>query len=240
MRPVLPVLLVLLGTSAFGFGGNFLNLYTPAYNASRGDLEFTMNHRFFGKALEEDPLDSFFGMDNGANVRIGLRYFFGDDLDLGVTHTRLGHRNTVSAGWNTVVSSLNTEFGVLAGYTSFKPSPIEDREGGIIATFTASTWLLQNRLRPVLNYAIDGSSEYNGPGLGLEFAATEKFSIIGEYFPSAVDNMNASFSAGGRYSTWGHQFMLGLSNSSLIGARELIAGAATNDLSVALSIRRVF
>lgn len=240
MGSIIPVVLVLVCSTAFGFGGNFLNLYTRADNASKGDFEFTMNHRFFGKALEDDPLDSFFGLDDGANVRVGLSYFLYDDLDIGVTHTRMGHRNTVSVGWNTVISTLNAELGALAGYTSFKPSPIEDREGGIVATLTASTWFLNNRVRPVLNYAFDGYSEDNGPGIGLEIAATEKFSVIGELFPSADEELNASFSVGGRYSTWGHQFLLGLSNSNSIGVQRQLAGAASNDLSVTLSIRRVF
>lgn len=235
-------ILLLLAITAVGqtYNGSFLNLYSPISGTSQGDFEFSMNHRFFSAALKDEPLESFFGLDSGANVRFGMRYYAGADFYLGASHTRLGHSNAVNAGWARVVGE-DFEFGIEAGYFNTKPSSNADREGGLTATGSFSVSLLDSRLRPVLNYAFDGYRENNGAGFGIDFQVAEKISLFGEYFPSSnEDSPEDCFGFGSRYNTWGHQFLLGLTNSSGIGIYDQLEGSNTRDLSFALSIRRVF
>lgn len=239
MKLVIPAVLVLLCATASGYGGAFLNLHSFS-GISAGDFEFSMNHRFIGAAMKNDPLDSFFGLDNGANVRFGLRYFPTDELYLGFTHTKLLHMNTITAGWEHTISLFNTELGALLGYSSLKMTSSSDREGGLVATIYLSAWFLSGRIRPVFNYAFDGNLDESGPGLGLEIAAGDKISLMGEYFLYIGDDDSEDcFSFSGSYSTWGHQFMLGFTNSVSIGPQGQLNGSTTNDLSVALSIRRL-
>lgn len=222
------------------YSGSFLNLYTPISGTTGGDFEFAMNHRFLGAALKNEPFDSFFGLDNGANVRISMRYYAKDDFHLGVSHARLGNINTVAAGW-TISALDNLEFAVEAGYESVKISSSEDREGGIIATGCVAVNLLDNKLKPVFNYAFDGYRDNSGAGLGLEFQAAERFALFGEYYPSVEDGGEEDcFGFGCRYNTWGHQFLLGLTNSSGIGIYQQLPGSYTGDLSFAISLRRLF
>ena len=220
------------------YNGSFLNLFTPISGTSGGDFEFSMNHRFFGAALKNEPFDSFFGLDNGANVRFGMRYYPKDNFHLGFTHTRLGNINTITAGW-TMNALENLDFAVEAGYTSVKVS--DDREGAIIATGCLEASFLNDRLRPVINYAFDGYRENNGAGLGLDFQVAEKVALFGEYFPSVDESTEEDcFAFGCRYNTWGHQFLLALTNSPGIGIYEQLPGSYTGDLFFALSIRRLF
>ncbi len=240
MKLIIPAVLILLCATASGYGGAFLNLHSFTSGISAGDFEFTMNHRFIGAAMKDDPLDSFFGLDDGANVRFGLRYFPVDGLYLGVTHTKLAHMNSITAGWEHTISTLNTELGAVVGYSSVKMNSTSNREGGMVATIYLSAWFLSDRIRPVFNYAFDWHQDENGPGLGLEIAATDRISLMGELFPYTGDDDRedcVSFSVG--YSTWGHQFILGFTNSVSIGPQGQLSGSTTNDLSVALSIRRM-
>lgn len=233
-------LLLAITAAGYTYNGTFLNLYSPVSGTSQGDFEFSMNHRFFGTALKNDPLDSFFGLDSGANVSVGMRYYPVEDFYLSASHARLQKVNTVNAGWSAIAGE-NLEFGIEAGYISVKPSSVDDREGGIAVTGSISLSFLQNKLRPVLNYAFDGNRDNNGAGLGIEFQAAERVAFFGEYFPASNDDADQDcFGFGCRYNTWGHQFLLGLTNSSGIGIYEQLEGSATADLSIALSIRRLF
>lgn len=239
MKYLLIAMIAISSVFASEYRGAFLNLPVPVDGISGGDLELVVNHRFFGYAFKNDPLESFFGLDNGANVSFGMRYFPADDLYLNYAHTRLWHRHTVSAGMSYMVLGPLQLLGEV-GYTTIKPGGAADWEGGLVATFSASARLLENRIRPVVNFAYDGNREESGPAFGLEVTVTDNVSVSGEYFPAAVENAdNDCFSFAGRYSTWGHQFILGLSNSSGIGPWDLLTGSSTGDLSVAFSIRRM-
>lgn len=240
MKATILILALTFPVIAQTYSGSFLNLYTPISGTGQGDFEFSMNHRFFGAALKDEPLDTFFGLDNGANVRFGMRYYARDDFYLSASHARLGNNNSVNAGWS-IDPAPSMEFGVECGYASIKPSSSEDREGGIMFTGSFSLSTLQGRLKPVFNYAYDGNREESGPGLGIEFQAAERLALFGEYYPAADDGAEEDcFGFGARYNTWGHQFLFGLTNSYGIGIYEQLAGSNTQDLSFALSIRRLF
>jgi len=236
------ILLAAISACALGasdYYGGFLNLLAPVNGLSQGSFELQVNHRFFGEAFKNDPLENFFGLDNGANVGFEARYFATGDLYFSYGHTRLLHGNRFSAGW------VEPELGpvsleVRAGYEAVKPSSQEDWDGGLTAEAGVSAMLLQDRLRPVVNFAYDGYLEEGGPGFGLEFYLMENMSLMGEYFPAAAEGaIEDCFSMGARYSTWGHQFIVALTNSHGIGPRGQLAGAADADLSMAFTIRRV-
>ncbi len=240
MKYVIVPLLIMLCASGFGYDGAFFNLYAPESGISEGDFEFSMNHRFFGAAFKDEPFDTFFGLDSGANVRFSFRYFPVENLSFGLSHSRLGSTNSIYAGWSESLLSPGIEFGLVAGYESVKLTSNSDREGGIIATAAVSAWLLNNRIRPLFNYSYDGYREDGGASAGLEVNVRDRMSLIGEYFLSTdSDDLNNCYTFGCRYSTWGHQFMLGMTNSFGVSAYEQLAGSSTSDLSIALSIRRL-
>ena len=235
----IPICLLLCGVAA-GYGGSFTNLLAPTYDVASGNIELSVDHRFFGAAFKDDPLDSFFGMDDGANVALSVRYFAANEFYVGYEHKRLGHVHTLLGGWQNILPSMTFEFSALAGYKSVKFSSNEDRESGMIATGSISAWFLNGKFRPVFNYSFDGYQDESGMGFGLELSATENISLLGEYFPSAGEGDEEDcFSFGCRYTTWGHQFNFSLSNSSGIGSRDMIMGTSDGDLSVSMGIKRL-
>ena len=233
---------VLLATAS-GYENGMLNLEVPYSGMEKGSLEFSVNHRFRGDAFE-DPFGDFFGMDLGANVAIGLKYFPMEEIDIRFSHTTTLKRITAGAGWSRALGGPGIESCIVAGYTSVEPLPDQDREGGFLGLVSFSAGPFSERYILVASYAYDGYAEKNGPGFGFEIILSDRFSLIGEYFP-VVDRQEGdfpenTFSLSGRYSTWGHQFMLGFSNSQGIGIWEQLSGVPNNDMTVSFSLRRLF
>jgi hypothetical protein len=242
-RFIVTALVMVLSLTASGFERSHLNLEVPYPGMPMGSFEVSLNHRFYGDAFE-DSFGDFFGMDNGANVSVALRYFVLDEVDVCLSHTRAAKEYTGGAGWSRGLGGPGLKAYVFAGYTSVEPVSNQDREGGFVSIVTLSAGPFGGKFIPVASYAYDGYLDRNGPGFGLEIMVSNRFSLTGEYFPVASreedDLPEDVFSFGGRYSTWGHQFLLGFCNSQGVGIRGQLTGAANNDLSVAFAVKRLF
>lgn len=225
--------------AASDYQGAMFNLMAPVSGISQGAFELAVNHRFFGSAFKDDPLETFLGLDEGANVAFGVRYLAMDNLYLSYEHGRLLHRNSMSLGWmESALEPLVFEFN--AGYRAIKPGSEDDWDGGMTATAGVSAMFASNMLRPVINFAYDGYQDEGGIGMGLEIVLLENTSLWGEYFPAADDAAEYDcFSFGARHSTWGHQFIFALTNNIGIGPQDQILGSPTNDLHVGFQIRRM-
>jgi hypothetical protein len=57
-----------------------INLVNPS-GLEKGQLEFSVRHRFFGQFTEK-PFDTFFGLTAGAHVGLGLRYTVAHPFEL--------------------------------------------------------------------------------------------------------------------------------------------------------------
>lgn len=240
MRLMTAILIIAAAASAQTYNGSFLNLPAPLYGAKTGDFEFYMNHRFFGEAFGDNTGDSFFGLDDGANVNFGLRFYARDDIYVSASHKRLGSRNTLMAGWS--ASPLdNISFCVEAGWSTVKPTSTGDREDGLLLDGSIAISFLQDKFHPVISFGLDDDRDLSGFGLGASFQATERFAILGEYYPADNDDSEHDcFAFGGRYNTWGHQFLLGLTNTTGIGIFDQLEGSSTDELSFAIAVRRLF
>jgi len=232
-----------LSAAASGYENGMLNLEVPYVGMPKGSLELSVNHRFLGDAFE-DPFGDFFGMDLGANVSIRLKYFVLDEVDIRFSHTTAMKRITAGAGWSRALGGPDLESCIVVGYTSVEPLPDQDREGGFISQVMLSAGPFGGRFIPVASYAYDDYTGESGPGFGLEIMVSDRFSLTGEYFP-VVDRQEEdfeedAFSFSGRYNTWGHQFMLGFSNSQGIGIWDQLSGVPSNDMTLSFSIRRLF
>jgi hypothetical protein len=59
MRIAVTLLAIAFPLAAYGPG--MLNIETPAPSTGEGSLELRLNHRFYGAALKDEPIESFFG-----------------------------------------------------------------------------------------------------------------------------------------------------------------------------------
>jgi len=227
------------------YGPGMFNIETPAPATEEGSIELRLNHRFYGAALKDEPIETFFGMDNGANVAAELGWFPVGGLEIRAGHVRSWKEYTLGGHWSTFVDSFEASFSL--GYFSVKPAANQDREGGLTLLGAFSAPFADGRVIPTVNYAYDGRTERHGPGFGLSLGLGENTALIGEYFPVVERDEDDplilpedSFSFGVRRTTWGHQFVFCLGNSTGIGPRGQLNGAATNDLALGFTIRRMF
>ena len=237
------VLVMALSLAASGYERSQLNLDVPYAGMPKGSFELSLNHRFYGDAFE-DSFGDFFGMDNGANVSVSFRYFVLDEVDFCFSHTRVRKEYTSGAGWSRLLGGPGLEAYIFAGYTSIEPVPDQDREDGFVSIVTLSAGPFGGKFIPIASYAYDGYLDRSGSGFGLEIMVSDRLSLTGEYFTVTSredsDLPEEAFSFGARYSTWAHQFLLGFSNSQGVGIRDMLTGAANNDLSVAFTVKRLF
>lgn len=238
-------MILLVAVPLLGYGPGMLNIETPSPSVERGSIEFRLNHRFYGSALKDEPLETFFGMDNGANVGVELGWFPVDGLEVRAGHVRSGREYGLSGHWSAYIDRFQASFSM--GFSSVKPAANQDREGGLTLLGAFSAPFASDRVTPTLNYSYHQRLDRHGPGFGLSVGLSDNTALVGEYFPvvdrDADDPAILSedvFSFGVRRTTWGHQFVICLGNGKGVGPHGQLNGAATNDLSVAFTVRRMF
>jgi hypothetical protein len=72
--------------SLFSYELSLYNIEVPS-SLEKSVSEFVIRHRFYEVATE-DPLDNLFGIDQVANVSVGLKYVIVNGLEADVSYTR--------------------------------------------------------------------------------------------------------------------------------------------------------
>lgn len=230
------VLVLLIPQAALSYEDGMLNLSVPT-DLEEGQAEFVVQHRFYGKIAEE-PLDTFFGMDMGANVRIGLRVALREKLELIVSHIRIQKEYIVGLSYAYVVPDrLRSQAEVR--FFSFK-SGIQERKRGLFYQLALQSTPLLKRITPVANLGYDSYEGSAGIGFGLDVGLLEHLSLIGETFPVLEGEGEVDcFALGLALRTYGHRFMVLLGNSSEIGMRRFMRGTNAGDLYFGFNIQRL-
>lgn len=241
---IIVVLLVFASQITSAYERSMLNLKTPT-ELEKGEMEFTVRHRFSGK-INEKPFDNFLGMDvGGTNIGIGFRYIVWSKLELNVLRTRgtFQYENEYTLG-----ASFAHSFSVLRTQMGLQFFSSGERKSNLFGQLDLRSEPILERVIPVVNIGYDGHNRRVGLGFGvliafdeLTFSSFEGLSLIGEYFPTAnEDNLN-SFALGIKLKTYGaHQFALLISNGQAISTRRLMLGTKINDLRLGFNIQRLF
>lgn len=237
-RSILFISLVIFASRSLSVDRSIYNLTVPSDLAAK-QMQFTVRHRFFGDAFEE-PFETFFGMQFGANVGLESRLGLGRGFDFKVGYQFNHKEYIVGVGYN-MPSNLPIIIRADVQYFSYRPTFFE-REKGIYGLLSAQANPLGERIVPSFNLGYDSFLEEIGFGMGLELILSKKWSVIGEYFPllNSDDSFRKdSFAFGLRLNTYGHQFVLALSNNYEIGSRHLSRGSLDNDLHIGFVIHRL-
>lgn len=239
--------LLICGSLLHGYQNSAPSLITPS-NLYPGESEVNLAHRFYGK-LKDEPLDTFFGMDNGANVQVSARACVWKSLELKAGYTRSGKQYDLGMSYR--ISPV--DFPILAQldwkYFSFVQPGISSRRENFLylAAFQAAPW--KDRLVLTLNTGYDGYYERSVNGLGMQIFATDKLSLIGEYYPvwdrdSATNIVKQYLGKHDAYciaikaDTYGHHFIFSAGNSAGMDPRKQSLGADTRDLHLGFNIQR--
>jgi hypothetical protein len=243
----IPLLFLALDVSAVE--NSMLNLERPStLEPSQGQI--IVQHRFYGR-VDENTLDTFFGLSEGANVGLGIRMSPVKNVALSVNHTFLYKEYRVGAGYafNTLIPGCRAQAGF--EWVSFKSGRFmegfwkEDREAvwfGRLGIKGPSFRFLT----PVVNVGYDSEIRKTGFGFGIDCAVSGSVSLIGEFFPRADrstwegERSEDCFAAGVQIKTYGHHFLFQVGNSTDIGLRRMMRGTANQDLKFGFGIQRLF
>lgn len=224
------LLLALSSLSAMADARAMLNIKSPsALEANQGDLDIL--HRFFGSIFEQ-PLQSLFGINSGANVYIGYRYMIGSGIELNASYYWLYQEFTVGASYTySMPFGLHTQADLQ--YFNLASSATE-RAGGVSAAMSLQTDPLWGLFSPVLVTGYDSYYNRLGFGAGLLVTVMEGLSVIAEVYPpfgiggtAHTDELAAyaTVSLGVRLDTFGHNFVFLVGNSYQMEERRLMAGS---------------
>lgn len=245
-QSMLVVSLVLFIGCLFSFEPSALNLRVPSH-LEQNALVFDVQHRFLG-ILTEEPFENFFGLDLGGSVNLGIRYAVLRRLELNASYTTLEKEYRLGASYAHHCPQIYLKGQVDIQYFDFEGAG--ERNSNVYYGLSLQTLPLGAILIPTVNIAYDGYHEKFGLGLGFdigidwEFGPIEHVSLIGEYYPvlqaeEPITGAENYFAAGIRLDTYGHHFMVQVSNGWEISPRRLMLGVPTNDIYLGFNIHRI-
>lgn len=240
---------LLVPQAAISFEQNMLNLKVPS-TLEKHDGVFTVQHRFYGP-IDEEPLDTFLGMDIGANVGLDLRYAIWPKLEVHASRIRFQKEYTLGASYALFFPSLFLRSQVGLEFFNFEKSPLTERRRNVFYQLVLQSEPIGHAITPVLNIGYDGYNERIGIGLGayvgyeVDWGMLQHISLIGEYYPvlnedEQLTGAEDSFAMGVQLQTYGHRFCFMVSNSTDIGVRRLMLGTDTNSPHFGFGIQRLF
>lgn len=236
-------------SSLSAYQDSYYSLATPT-QLFKGEGEVNLVHRFNGE-VAKDPLDTFFGLDDGANVMMGFRYVVVNATELKASYIRNGKEMNLGLGRRLTPDSFPLQAQLDINYLSFKPVSVNDRRANLSYILALQTGKIHPVLNLNCNLGYDGYYERFVNGLGLQFNIKESLHLVGEYYPvwdrnSAKEAVkkhlddNDVFAFGIKADTYGHHFMFQLSNGSRMNPCGQSRGTDNNKLHLGFNIQRRF
>ena len=243
MKILIKILLLLVVSSQlYAYETNSMFYTIVPSDLAFKQFEFTISHRFQGK-FNEDPFDNFFGMHGGASVAVGFRAGIPYHLEVGWHYLYYNREMNFDVAKN-IDLTWHLKSKIFYQFDSFRPVfYLEEREKSNDIGIALERSFLNNKLTPVLNLQYDGYYKNMGTCIGIDYQVTKKIGFFAEYFPRR-DNDDDTYSKnailyGLRLNTYGHRFLLTVSNSRETGLRHVMRGADTGDLYFGFSIHRL-
>ena len=232
----------LLPVFAMGYESNLLNLVTPSSLEARY-AEFALQHQFYTKV--ETLAETWFGEEpsGGANPGFGYRMNFGKGIELNAAYSVNNPSKGFSIGagyvWTVPVVKQNVQINIVYFNTRVAS---DTREGNAFFLLAWQSLPIAGRIRAVCNLGYNHYNEKFGPAIGFSVQLTEKLKTVGEYY-LATDPLDLELKNtmvfGFDYATYGHHFMLKVSNNVENGVRRLMRGSASNDFYLGFAIYRL-
>jgi hypothetical protein len=195
--------------------------------------EFEFQHRFYGDIL--DTNSTFLGMDQGANANLELSFYPIKGLSISVSRISSGKETHLGVSYSHTFRKIYLKARV--GFDIYT-YPNDTRYWGYFPNFTVQTEPILGRIEPFLTLGYDSDMDgiFNW-GVGLSVTVLKDFyyfteiALIGEYHPHPrgvgyIPELRPEgiYLFGIGASTYGHQFLFTLSNTTNLGARQLMYG----------------
>lgn len=191
-------------------------------NLSAGNLNVTIMHSF--GIVTQRSLQTFFGLDNVQNVRLGLDYGITDRWSLGIgrssllnvydIRTKISLLRQNTSGSVPLNLSVKGDMGIITQENNQPPSDDLNSFVSLIASRKFNdTFSLQ--VSPMYGYFNNESlieeKDIFAVGIGTELHLSRRFALTAEYYPVLGDrpvNTNNAFAMGLNIETGGHVFQL--------------------------------
>jgi hypothetical protein len=235
-------------------------------NIPRGNLNVTIMHAF---GLVSDGVDEWFGMDAGANIRIGLDYGLTDRISIGIGRSRLEKvvdlRTKVSLLRQSRDGRMPVEVAVkgdLGIRTERNGLDFADRLSYLGAVLVARRMSdrVSLQLTPMVSHFNTVFIEV-GPGgaprveenthvavgLGARLVLTDRLAVLAEYIPvlgERSDGTRDAMAVGLDIETGGHVFQLFFTSSQWLTEQHVVARNVDDflagDFRIGFNVNRVF
>lgn len=198
-------------------------------NIGAGNLNVTIMHNF--GILTDQPLQNFFGLDFGPNVRLGIDYGLADNWSIGIGRTSfekvVDMRTKLTLMQQTKSGSVPLSVTIKADValtTLENDRPVKDDFNYLISLPIAKKVNDKISIQLAPMYAhFNGIDESTGQqsdlfalGTGLEFRLSRRYALISEYYPvigSRNPDTKNAFALGLNIETGGHVFQLYFASS---------------------------
>ena len=221
---------------------SMLNLSSPTSLENR-QICFSVRHRFYGD-IGKEPLKTFFGMDAGANTLLSLRIQPYPNLEIKTSYIRLKKRKSIGLSYTLAPEKLPFLSQIDFEYFAFEESGLQDeKRSNLLGILSLRNRPIGERFTALTNIGYD--AYYERPFLGIGalihllngLGSFEQVDLILEYFPvldrdsageKLADYIQPQNAAGIalKLDTYGHRFLLSLTNSSHFHAHRLTLGTA--------------
>ncbi len=248
MKSIYLVLYVLFVTTAlFAYQNNGLGLVTPT-SLYEDEAELSICHRFYG-AIDKDIWDTFFGMNNGANIRLAYRQSLIYNIELKTAYEREQKRYEAGTSFRFTPFETFVQAQLDLSYISFIDPGAAQRKKNFVYLLSVQNKVFRNRFSISTNIGFDAYYERLISGIGLSIILLDKMTLIGEYYPvwdrnSAANDLKEllgrydAFAIGLRFETEGHHFVFLVSNSVAVNPFDLSIGTDQSRLGFGFNIQR--
>lgn len=249
MKAVLLAAMLCVALPLVAYQDAGFTVFSPS-SLSSGESELSIFHRFQG-AVDEDVWNTLFGLNAGANVALGYRRAFPYDLEAKASYTRSKKRVELGVSWSPSLENIPVDAQLDVAWFSFAELGIEERRNNFLALLSARNEYQSQHATLTLNLGYDGYYERFFSGAALHVKLSEDTALVGEYYPvwdreSAPPQLRArmgdrdAYAFGVKFGTWGHHFIISLSNSWQNHPATMSLGTNSSDLFLGFNIQRRF
>jgi hypothetical protein len=222
------------------YENSMLNLYSPS-GLIKGNGEISLKHRFLGD-ISRKPLDDFFGMDEGANVNLGIRYQLLQNFEVKLEYCRLKTEYLSGLAYLFKHENIPLSAQIDVAYFHFKEPMLNgDVRANFLYNLSLQTDPLWEKFILTTNSGYDGYYQRFVSGLGLLYQVNKKISFITEYYPVQDKNTSdekllrylgkkSATAFGMKYDTYGHHFKFMISNNENFNVHRLSLGSSGKNI----------
>jgi hypothetical protein len=226
-------------------------------NVDKNDLQSSIAHVF---GLTNGGIDRFFGLDDGANTRLGLDYGITDNVSLGIGRMTFNKIVDIRSKYNllrqTKSNSVPIDLAIKASIGINTTSGLGFEFGDRLSYFASAMIArkfdaLSLQLTPMFAH-FNTTSQVNpdqlvGLGLLMNYELNRRYALSAEYLPVIGDRFTSTYDAAAialNIDTGGHIFQLFLASSQWHNEQFIMANNRDRfwkgDFRFGFNIHRVF